>query len=289
MRTIGKILLCALVYVIGIIVSGMLAPLLHFPPLQAPAFIDVKKAFLFTVLSTPLLAAGFAPLASGLRGSWSKRWLAIGTLLFVAIGLNTVIELLIFSTMYKGSNATLSVHWLIPCLLLAAVLAFSFGSSEGASMLRPCGVAAWSWRLVLAWLAFPAAYYLFGICVSPFIMNAYHGGVPWLTIPPQTVILKTQLLRSATFLAASFPAILLWKKSRGQFIFAMGLAHAMAVGIYQLVQAVFLPVSLRIAHSAEITGDSFVYAAVLGLLFISKTARERPESKPAQAAVPAMS
>lgn len=196
--------------------------------------------------------------------------MAIGPLLFVAIGLNTVIETLIFTTMFKNGSPWIAVHWLLPCLFAGGVLAFCFGSKEGNSSLKSPSATGWLWRLVLAWLAFPVIYYMFGMCVGPFVIKAYQGGVPWLLIPAQSVIIKTQLLRSATFLAASFPAIVLWKKSRGQFIFAIGLAHAMAVGIFQLAQATFLPTVLRVAHSLEITADSFAYALVLGLLFVRK-------------------
>ncbi len=285
MKFIGKIFLSAFAYVAGLILSGMFGPLLHFPVLQAPAGMDPKRAFLMTIVCTPLLAAGFAPLALGIKGNWSKRWLAIGSLLWVAIGLNTVIELLIFSTMFKNGNAWLSVHWLLPCLLAGGVLAFCFGSNEGTSALRPRRAAEWLWRLALAWLSFPFVYYLFGMCVAPFVISAYHGGVSWLVIPAQSIIFRTQLLRSALFLAASLPAVVLWRKSRGQFIFAMGLAHAMAVGIFQLGQATFLPTVLRVAHSLEITADSFAYALVLGLLFVrTGTAEEKVEKSAAVAA-----
>ncbi len=282
MKTIGKILLCAAVYALSVMLSGILAPVLHFPAMHAPENYDMKYGFLFLIAATPLLAIGLAPLAAGLRGSWAKRALAIAALVFVTIGLNTVIEALVFTNINRGGNALLSVHWIIPATMMGAVVAYCFGSTQGSAMLRPRGVAAWSWRLLLAWLAFPVIYYLFGMCVAPFVMDAYRQGIAGLTIPAQSVIIRTQLLRSALFLAASLPAVLLWKRSRRQFILAMGLAHAMMVGIFQLVQATFLPGVLRVAHSIEITADSFAYAAVLGLLFVSKTAAQEARPKPEQ-------
>lgn len=284
MKAVGKILAVAVAYVLGVFITGMLGPMLHFPAYPVPAGFDAQKAFLLMIAATPLLAVGLVPLASGMRGHWISRCLAMGVLLFVAIGLNTIIEALIFTNMLKGSSPWLSVHSLFPCFFAAAVLAWGFGSSEGSTALRLQSAGGWSWRILLAWLAFPACYYVFGMCVAPFVIDAYNAGIAGLMIPAQSVIIRTQLLRSAIFLAASFPAILLWKESRGQFIFAMGLAHAMAVGIFQLIQGSFLPGVLRVAHSIEITADSFAYAAVLGLLFISKQRTAESRDKSAAAA-----
>jgi hypothetical protein len=50
------------------------------------------------------------------------------------------------------------------------------------------------------------------------------------------------------------------------------MAHAFTVGFYGLVGATFLPMVLRVAHSAEIAGDSFAYAGLLVLLFAAPSA-----------------
>jgi len=74
-------------------------------------------------------------------------------------------------------------------------------------------------------------------------------------------------------IVATIPIALLWKKSRSSFIVSVGLAYAVAVGAFQLVQGTFLPVFLRVLHSVEIAADSFVYAAILGFLFVRYSAR----------------
>jgi hypothetical protein len=88
-----------------------------------------------------------------------------------------------------------------------------------------------------------------------------------------------QLVRGVLFLVATLPIALLWKKSRGAFIVSVGVAYAVAVGVFQLVQGTFLPVFLRVLHSAEIAADSFAYAAILGFLFITSDETRKNETK----------
>jgi cytochrome bd-type quinol oxidase subunit 2 len=116
------------------------------------------------------------------------------------------------------------------------------------------------------------------MCVAPFVEPYYTSGALGLRIPPMLTIFELQLFRSVVFLAISLPFIAMWKDSRRNLWLALGLTHAVVVGIYGLVGATFLPMVLRISHSLEITGDSFAYAGLLVLLF---TASAVPAAKPA--------
>jgi hypothetical protein len=121
-------------------------------------------------------------------------------------------------------------------------------------------------------LAFPVAYFTFGAMVAPIVVPYYKGGGPiGLVIPPLAVILRTVLVRSSIFLVASLPAVLLWIGSRRGLIGALGLAHAVLVGIFGLAQTHLMPPILRITHGTEITADSFAYAAVLVWLFARRS------------------
>lgn len=285
MKIIGKILLGAVAYGFALIFSGMLVVVLHLPtmPTIPGETRSPETQFLTTMLLSTLLIASLLPLANGLRGSWLYRGIAIAGLLFVTLGLNTVIELTIFSNLLPNGNLLVSTFFVLPALLPAAVVTFGKARTEPATF-GSLNATGWGWRLLVAWLAFPVIYFVFGMFVGPIVVPYYNAGVAWLKIPPIDVILRTQLLRSLFFLAASFPAVLLWTKSRRQFILAMGLAHAMTVGIFQLAGASFLPAVLRVAHSLEITADSFAYAAVLGLLFIRSRATESSQVTKAVAA-----
>jgi hypothetical protein len=269
-KLIGRVLLATLAFGSGMILTGILAPILRLPAWPS---MDVQPPspetwLLIMLATTPLFMASLLPLVLGLRGSWVKRWFAVGVLLFVAHGLNNLIELTIFST--HGSDALYGVpYFVLPCFFAAAVL--TAGRSDGAeATLERFRAADWSWRIALAWLSFPVIYFVFGTAVAPIVVPYYEAGIANLIIPPIDIIIRTLFLRSFLFLAASFPAIVLWRKSRGQFIVAMGLAHAMAVGIYPLAQAGanFMPTVVRVSHAIEITADSFAYAAALGLLLL---------------------
>ena len=286
MKLVGGIIFGALAYVVGTVIMGMLSPMLHLPAMKAVPGISPQQLFLTLVLSSPLLALGLIPLAAGLRGKWVSRCLAIAFLLYVTLGLNTLLEVKLFAELLQGSAVLASLFFVLPCLLTAAVLAYSVGQDGStAGSMRQLKTLGWAWRLCLAWLSFPVIYFFFGMCVAPIVVPYYNAhDVLGLKIPPVDVIIRTQLLRSPIFLAASLPLVVLWAKSRGRLLFALGLAHAMTVGIFQLAQASFLPMTLRIAHSAEITADSFAYAAVLTFLFTQSAKAAQPQLKSSSAA-----
>src|SRR5689334_23004123 len=97
-QRIVKLLLGPLAYGLGMVLSGMLIAALHFPTFpQVPGETrSGASQFLITLALCPLLTAALLPLAEGMRGKWIYRCVAIAGLLFVTLGLNTVIELTIF-------------------------------------------------------------------------------------------------------------------------------------------------------------------------------------------------
>ncbi len=279
MKLLGKILLAAAAYVFGVVTTGMIATALRVPPIELPFGLSPEKAFFALAMGSPLLTAAVLPVTVGLRGSWMKRFLAIGTLLFISIGVNTALEGSIFSTIMSGRGVYIAMLALLPCLFATAVLT-SGKCDSTAETSRPAFTAPeWAWRLLTAWLAFPVIYWCFGSLIAPFVMDYYRSGVGGLRIPPTETILGMQLVRGILFLVATVPIALLWKKSRPAFILSVGLAYAVAVGVFQLVQGTFLPVFLRLIHSAEIAADSFAYAAILGFLFIPSAEARKTETK----------
>jgi len=273
MKLLGKILLAAMAYVFGVVMTGMIATALRVPPIELPFGMSPEKAFLGLVIASPLLAAAVVPVALGIRNSWMMRWLVISLLLFVSIGVNTALEASIFSTIMSGRGVYIAMLALLPSLFAAAVLTWGKYDTTAEISLPSFTAPEWAWRLLAAWLAFPVIYWCFGSLIAPFVMDYYRSGVGGLRIPPTDTIVGMQLVRGVLFLVATIPIALLWKKSRSSFIVSVGLAYAVAVGAFQLVQGTFLPVFLRVLHSVEIAADSFVYAAILGFLFVRYSAR----------------
>lgn len=268
-KVVVRIVVAAAAYVMGNAIMGVLAPTLHLPGLKPLGGETPQHAALLMLLASPMLIVGLLPLAAHLKGTWTQRCIALAALLFVTLGLNTLIEAKIFTDVLAGSPWLASLQWILPALLTAAVVTYRFGEPQAATdALGTFAAPTWIWRVALAWLLWPFIYFFFGMCVSPFVVHYYQAqsGALGLHIPAFGLIIRTQLLRSALFLAASLPLIILWTRSRGHLIFALGLAHAMCVGIFPLAQSTFFPMTMRVAHSLEIVGDSFAYAAMLVLL-----------------------
>jgi hypothetical protein len=274
-----RIIVAGFAYVFGLSAMSALAPMLRLPTFKTIPGMIPQHAFALMVLASPLLIIGLLPLAAHLKGNWLQRCAAVGALLYVTLGLNTLIESKVFTDILEGSPWRASLQWILPSVLTAAAITYHFGDRQDAtSALGRFAHVFSGWRVAVAWLVWPVIYFVFGACVAPIVMRYYQPGTGalGLHIPAMSVIIRTQLLRSAFFLAASLPAIVLWTRSRGYLIFALGLAHAVTVGIFQLAQASFLPMVMRAAHSIEITCDSFAYAAVLVLLFVRAVKPARP-------------
>jgi hypothetical protein len=123
--------------------------------------------------------------------------------------------------------------------------------------------------LALAVLAFPVIYLAFGSVVGPFVIDAHRAGAFGLKLPGVGEMISTQFVRSALFLLASVPALVLWRGPRLRLVAALGLAHYVFVGLFGMLQALWLPTSLRVLHGTELLADSLVYAAVLVLLLVA--------------------
>ncbi len=177
-----------------------------------------------------------------------------------------------FTHFLDNGFVSASVFYVALAALLGAALGWSFGAPTHAAGLPHRSWLAWIPRVAAIWLAWPFIYFFFGSCVAPIVVPYYNAGIAGLRIPALSTILAVQLVRSVIFLAASLRFIALWKGSRRGLWFALGMAHAFTVGFYGLVGATFLPMVLRVAHSVEITGDSFAYAGLLVLLFTAPAA-----------------
>ncbi|MDT8066951.1 MAG: hypothetical protein ROO76_02170 [Terriglobia bacterium] len=270
MKTVAKLVVCAVAYMLGVSLTWTLVGALHLPAPHPIPGVTTGGLLFGMSLGTLLLAAGLVPLAVGLGGSRPRRSGALFVVILVAVGLNTMIEATVFSTFVTVGIAWMTAQYVLPSLLLATALAVLFSKNEKQSEPPRFSAAQWAWRLVVAWVAFPAIYWVFGMCVAPFVLFAYRAGIAGLTVPPVPVILRTVFIRSALFLVSSLPIIALWSGSRRSLFIAFGVAESMMVGIFGLVQASWFPMTLRVAHSIEITLDSFAYIGVLVLLFAAR-------------------
>lgn len=261
----ARIVLCGLVYAAAMSLSAPLVSALGLTMMSTPEGVNRQAMAVVSLLASPLLPLALAPLALRLPGAYLARaaWLAL--FLYVSYGLNTMIEARIFSSMVgPGALAGMCVFYVLPCLALALAAAAAFPPADAHPAPMPHRpAAAWAGRFIVAWLAFPLAYLVFGWMISPLVTDQYQHGVAGLALPPIGVILSTQLGRSLLYLASVLPLVLLWSGSWKALAVRLGWAWWVLVGLYGLSTAFWMPANLRLIHSLEIGADSFAYAFLL--------------------------
>jgi hypothetical protein len=267
-----RVTLCAAAYVAGAMAGGAVISALGLPLPQVPEQASEKMMGLFLLVASLALAAGLAPLSRRLQGPHCLRWLVLAVPCYVCIGVASPLEGAIFTTI--GGMASIPAFSILPCLLFAAVVAMLFkppsrGDSLVVSMRRffaGHSVGQWAWRLAAAICAFPIIYWTFGMMVAPFVMEYYKQGQFALAVPNPAVILATQFARSALFLLAAVPILVLWSGSRRHLVLALGLAFYVLVGLFGMIQSYWLAPTLQVLHNAEMLVDSMVYAWALAVL-----------------------
>jgi hypothetical protein len=273
--TIGKILLGGLVFYLGIILGSLVSDILGLPSPTMPAEVDQSKLTYYFLLTSFILAGTLAFISVRLAGSFLSRWLILAFLTWITYGVNTYLEAAIFTTM---SSSALVVMYLVSSVLCAAVVAVLFRRLEPSqgfwsrtkSFFDGRAVSEWIWRLVLAWLAFPAAYLIFGWLVMPFTYKFYQQELMGLKAPGWGEILPTLALRSLLFLLAVLPMLIFWAKSRASLFVTLGVTLFLLVGGLALFQATWYTPTIRIAHSLEILADSFAHSGAVVLLLVKK-------------------
>ena len=273
LRWCGRVVLAALGFPVGLAIGGAVLTAASLKPPVAPPSLSPNVGMPVACL---VLAACLAPLAARLRGSFLARWLALSGFVYISLGVNTAIEASVFSRM--GGMLLTALAFLPGSLLLSLALIWKSadGSAGGVSQYfagRSAG--AWAWRLALAWLAFPLAYYTFGmlVVITPWAIQAYQSGAYGLQLPPAAVVIQVQLLRSLLYLASTIPVLLLAR--RGGMAWRLGLASWATVGLFGMLQASFFPLPLRLLHTFEIGLDSFAWAWMVVTLLRPVGGQER--------------
>jgi hypothetical protein len=279
---VGKAVLCALALTVGTLIGAPISTALGAVLPAIPAGVDQGSLALSGAFASFVLALALGPLARGLAAGFLARWAMLGLLAYVCLGVNTAIEAALFTTV--GGTSGLIVLNVFSSVLFAAAVAAAFRPSSELpgwrvswrGFWRRHGTPQWAWRLAAAVLAFPVTYLLFGMMAGPFVVDAYRAGEFGLTLPGLDRILPVQFLRSGLFLVASLPVLVAWQGSRLRLSLALGTAHFGLVGLFGMLQASWLPGSMRLIHSVEILADSLCYAAVLVALLVPPREKDQP-------------
>jgi hypothetical protein len=273
-NNLWRLSLCAAAFFMGTAVGGMVATGLGLPAPEIPAGADQATLGQYLLLISLILAVGLALLARNLSGRFIPRWLTLSFLVWIAYGVNNILEGAVFTSMSAASLFTVVLYF-IASLLCGAVTAWLFPPQDRNTRFsdlvklffaRYSG-AEWSWRLLAAWLAFPLIYLSFGRLIAPLVMDYYEQGLFGLTLPGWSQILPLVAVRSLLFLLACLPVLILWDTSPRRLFWVLGLNLFLLVGGLNMLQAYWMPVNLRIIHSLEILADELVYSGVLIILF----------------------
>jgi hypothetical protein len=254
---------------LGLVVSSNL--LAHSSLLQ-PTFMAHRLPHpLMDFLSSFIIVSGAASLSLVLRGSFWIRWTLLSLLMYVLAYVLSTWEAAYFTKF--GGTAFLFSLWVLPSLFCCAAFAWLVKGRDSRESItestrhyfqsRP--LREWLLRLSLAWVAFPAVYFLFGSCVAPIVVPFYKT-LDFLVLPPFGFLIKLQLARSLCILAVLLLFFIVSKASRLSLGLALGWAFYAWTGLSGMVGGDFFPTPVRWAHGVELLMDSIVYVTAATLL-----------------------
>jgi hypothetical protein len=273
LKYIGKICLCALSTVVGIMVAGPLSSALRLEQPRLPASVNPQTLGLLSLVGGFVLSLALAALAPQLPGSRRSRFMIILWFVFAWLGINNPIEASIFTTL--GGGPAMVVSMLMVSTFVAGAAVWLFGNQDPQKSFFIAArrffdhrtVAQWAVRLSLVVLAFPVVYFFFGMPVGLMVGSFYQNQSFDLQLPSLNTVLGVQLIRSLIAFSAVLPVLIVWPASRCRFALVFGLNLFVVAGLYGLIQAYWMPWTLRSIHTVELFLDSIVYAwAVAGLL-----------------------
>jgi len=278
---LGKLILCALTFVIGMMLGGMWAGMSGLSAPTMPPGMDASTATRTLFATSPLLAIALYGVGRELAGGWFTRTVVLALFAWLAYTVNNVIEAVIFSNYVTSPWFTL-LTFTPAVLLCAGMTAWLFPAQPRGSAFAQIARTrfhqrsprAWLWRLGSAALIFMPIYYLFGLLVVPFVGEYYRQGAFGLALPPLTILLPVLFVRSVFFLIACLPVMMAWQGTKWRLWISLGFALFVCVGLLNLLAANWIPVWVRAIHLTEILADSLVYAGALVWLLASDMKRQ---------------
>jgi hypothetical protein len=275
-KYLGKIGLCALSTVVGIMVAGLLSSALHLDQPRLPGSVNPQILILLCLVGGFVLSLALAALSPQLPGNRRSRFMIIAWFVFAWLGMNNTIEASIFTTL--GGGLVMVVTMLFVSIFVAGAVVLLFGNLErGISfsdgfhrLFDHRTVAQWAVRLALLLLAFPVVYFFFGMPVGLMVGKFYQNQSFDLRMPSLGVVIGVQFLRSLIALLAGLPILIVWPASRPRFAWTFGLNLFVVAGLYGLIQAYWMPWTLRGVHLVELFLDSVVYGWLLAILLLPR-------------------
>jgi hypothetical protein len=180
-----KLPLCGAAFFVGMMLSGILLPMLGFSSPEMPAGADENTVVVWFFLGSMLIALALSFLSRQLNIHLLARWIILAELAWMIGAVSMVLESWFFMDTGAVSSAVNALYTLlnfaIPFMLLAGMVAILFPPLRKQVMLlaglkeyfsvRPWS--SWLWRAVAALAAYPVLYIAFGLLVEPLIRDFY--------------------------------------------------------------------------------------------------------------------
>lgn len=275
-QIIGRSLLVGLGYIVGTMVSGMLAGVLGLQQPTLPTAAEPTMLMVMVFISGFLLGPTLGALSCQLPLPTLHRSAVMFFLLFVVHDFANIVEAAFFTTTFTSGLASPLWNAVVTSLVVGSLIAVLFPPArveEGllAALRRYFAQrkwTVWAWRLSLAAVLYLPIYLIMGMIVAPVVMPYYTDPALGLglVIPGFGVMLPLEIVRGAIFVVGLLPVIAVWRGSRRSLALWLGLTIVVLGSIVPMLQAYFLPLTLRVVHGLEITIDSLLQGLVYAWL-----------------------
>ena len=261
---------------VGTFVGGIVSSALHLEQPKLPGPVDTQILGLLCLVGGFILSLALATLSPQLQVKRRPRFAVIAWFVFAWLGINNTIEAGIFTTI--GGAPTMIVTMLLLSVSVAGAVVLLFGGREVRTsfsydfrqFIANRTKAQWAVRMLLAVLAFPVVYFFFGMPVGLMVGKYYQTESFDHQIPSLGVVIGVQFIRSLIALLAGLPILVVWPGSRQRLAWTFGLNLFVVAGLYGLIQAYWMPWTLRSIHTVELFLDSVVYGGLLAILLLPR-------------------
>jgi hypothetical protein len=277
-----RISVCVIVFMIGLIVSGIVLPSAGMTSLMLSEIADQQAGTLYILMSVVALVIVLTLVATRLGAPWPARWLIMSALTAVGFSVSTAFEAAFFMTA-SISPATLVLFLvlslLLPSLALSAAVTALFPPQESVDPWRVRlhafftgrSVTEWIWRFAAAALSFAVINMGIALVMRPFVY-AYDQGAFAYATPTMAQNIAFQVQRGLLLTVVSLPVVITWTRSRTGLLVKTGLTLFMLIGGLSMLTAVSLHPGLRILLSVEMLLTTMLYMGALILLLMKREA-----------------
>ena len=268
-----KLPLCGAAFFGGMALSGALLPLSGLQTPGMPQGADADIVAIYYLMGSIFLAITLSFLSKNLAMHGLPRWGLLAGLAWTVGVAGMVLESAFFMNTGAVSSAgavffTL-LNFVLPSIMFAGAVSWLFPSDTLKPPTRPqFSLKTWIWKVVLALLAYPVVYILFGLIVQPAVSCYYTAELFELSLPTWGQLVPLQIARSALFLAVCLPVIRNWGHTKRALWLSFGGAFFSLTAFMAVITSYWFPWQLRLFHGLELLASAYVYAGILVRLFI---------------------